>query len=231
MYLGARRVRRRGGVAAVLQQIEQGSQPRGSGADRRPVPAPRASEPVRRHEARSRAGATSCCSGWPTRATSRRREADDAKLKPIVTRGQPNQPPGIAPFFVEEVRKHLEQQYGAKVLYESGLRGDDDARCQAAGDREPLARTRPAGARQAAWLPASRSATSSPSGTRSRVTGRALERGRWRPATSSPPWSSPRPKSGAARLRIGAYQADLARDGISRGRAARRRRPCSSRAI
>src|SRR5499425_1395669 len=48
-------------------------------------------------------------------------QADEAKNKPIVTRGQPNQPPGIAPFFVEEVRKHLEKQYGAKTLYEGGL--------------------------------------------------------------------------------------------------------------
>src|SRR5260370_25337484 len=48
-------------------------------------------------------------------------EADAAKKRPIVTQGQPNQPPGIAPFFVEEVRKHLEKQYGAKVLYENGL--------------------------------------------------------------------------------------------------------------
>src|ERR1700680_4387046 len=48
-------------------------------------------------------------------------QADAAKQKPIVTRGQPNQPPGIAPFFVEEVRKHLEREYGAKVLYEKGL--------------------------------------------------------------------------------------------------------------
>src|SRR4051812_28589432 len=48
-------------------------------------------------------------------------EADAAKQKPIVTRGQPNQPPGIAPYFVEEVRKHLEKEYGAKVLYENGL--------------------------------------------------------------------------------------------------------------
>src|SRR5207344_523721 len=47
--------------------------------------------------------------------------ADEAKRKPIITRGQPNQPRGIAPFFVEEVRKHLERQYGAKVLYENGL--------------------------------------------------------------------------------------------------------------
>src|SRR5919204_1926408 len=48
-------------------------------------------------------------------------QADEAKKKPIVTRGAPNQPPGIAPFFVEEVRKHLERQYGAKTLYENGL--------------------------------------------------------------------------------------------------------------
>ena len=48
-------------------------------------------------------------------------QADAAKQTPIVTRGQPNQAPGIAPFFVEEVRKHLEKQYGAKKLYEDGL--------------------------------------------------------------------------------------------------------------
>jgi len=48
-------------------------------------------------------------------------DASAAKSRPIVTRGQPNQPPGIAPFFVEEVRQHLEQQYGAKMLYEGGL--------------------------------------------------------------------------------------------------------------
>src|SRR6185436_6041704 len=48
-------------------------------------------------------------------------QADAARQTPIVTRGAPNQPPGVAPFFVEEVRKHLEKQYGAKTLYENGL--------------------------------------------------------------------------------------------------------------
>jgi penicillin-binding protein 1A len=48
-------------------------------------------------------------------------QADEAKQKPIVTRGQPTQPPGVAPYFVEEVRKYLERQYGAKALYESGM--------------------------------------------------------------------------------------------------------------
>src|SRR6185295_16360609 len=64
-------------------------------------------------------------------------QADAAKQKPVVTRGQPNQPPGIAPFFVEEVRKRLERQYGAKVLYENGLsvRTTLDATMQEAANR------------------------------------------------------------------------------------------------
>jgi len=48
-------------------------------------------------------------------------EADAAKQHPIIVRGQPQQPRSVAPYFVEEVRKHLEQRYGAKALYESGL--------------------------------------------------------------------------------------------------------------
>ena len=48
-------------------------------------------------------------------------EADTAKQQPIVVRGQPQQPRSVAPYFVEEVRKHLEMRYGAKALYESGL--------------------------------------------------------------------------------------------------------------
>ena len=74
-----RRLRRRGRVAALLPEVEQAADARGSGADRRHLPDARAPEPVRRHEARDRAAATSCCSAWPTSATSRRREADAAK--------------------------------------------------------------------------------------------------------------------------------------------------------
>jgi penicillin-binding protein 1A len=47
--------------------------------------------------------------------------ADTAKTRPVVVHGQPQQPRSVAPFFVEEVRKHLEDQYGAKALYEHGL--------------------------------------------------------------------------------------------------------------
>jgi penicillin-binding protein 1A len=48
-------------------------------------------------------------------------EADAAKERPILLRDQPQQPRSVAPYFVEEVRKHLEQRYGAKALYENGL--------------------------------------------------------------------------------------------------------------
>ncbi len=48
-------------------------------------------------------------------------EADAAKKKPIVLRGEPTAQPSVAPYFLEEVRKELEARYGAKALYENGL--------------------------------------------------------------------------------------------------------------
>jgi penicillin-binding protein 1A len=48
-------------------------------------------------------------------------ELETARAAPIVLKGQPQPDRSIAPFYLEEVRKHLERQYGAKALYESGL--------------------------------------------------------------------------------------------------------------
>ena len=48
-------------------------------------------------------------------------EAEAAKTAAIVVRGQPQPQASYAPFFLEEVRKYLERQYGAQALYESGL--------------------------------------------------------------------------------------------------------------
>jgi penicillin-binding protein 1A len=48
-------------------------------------------------------------------------QAETANKTPITLAGQPKQPQSIAPFFLEEIRKYLERQYGAKALYESGL--------------------------------------------------------------------------------------------------------------
>ena len=54
--------------------------------------------------------------GFVTRA-----RAEEAKAKPIVVRSEPDQQQSTAPYFLEEVRKHLEARYGGKRLYESGL--------------------------------------------------------------------------------------------------------------
>ena len=64
-------------------------------------------------------------------------QADASKKKPIVTRGQPQPVRSVAPFFTEEVRKYLEQKYGAKALYESGLSVQTgiDIRLQRAANR------------------------------------------------------------------------------------------------
>lgn len=48
--------------------------------------------------------------------------AQEAKERPIVLQGQPTPARSIAPYFVEDIRKGLEQKYGAKALYEAGLR-------------------------------------------------------------------------------------------------------------
>jgi penicillin-binding protein 1A len=50
-----------------------------------------------------------------------REQAEAAKKRPVVVRGEPTPPPSIAPYFLEEVRKQLEARYGAKALYEGGL--------------------------------------------------------------------------------------------------------------
>jgi penicillin-binding protein 1A len=64
-------------------------------------------------------------------------EADAARKKPIVTRGEPTGPQSIAPYFLEEVRKEMEQRYGAKQLYENGLSIQTglDTRLQEAANR------------------------------------------------------------------------------------------------
>jgi len=48
-------------------------------------------------------------------------EATAAKTRPIVTHGDPGRDNSFAPYYLEEVRKHLEAKYGAQQLYESGL--------------------------------------------------------------------------------------------------------------
>ena len=48
-------------------------------------------------------------------------DAEAAKKTPIVVRGAPRPEPSIAPYFVEAIRIHLEEQYTAKKVFEGGL--------------------------------------------------------------------------------------------------------------
>src|SRR6267154_1739073 len=137
--------------------------------------------------------------------------ADAAKQKPIVTRGQPNQPPGVAPFFVEEVRKHLERQYGAKVLYENGLTVTTtlDAKLQELGNRAIEHGLRAYDKRHG-WRKPTRSVFAE------KQTIETARDDRWtRPILAGdvvPAVVVTAPKTGVARLRVGKYHADLARD-------------------
>ena len=141
-------------------------------------------------------------------------EADAAKQRPIVTRGQPNQPPGIAPYFVEEVRKHLEKQYGAKVLYENGLNVTTtlDAKLQDLANKA-LERGLRAYDKRHGWRRPLRNVIEerhTVDGFRSERWTRALAPGDIVPAVVVTA-----PKTGSARLRIGSVHADLDKAGYA----------------
>ena len=61
-------------------------------------------------------------------------EADAAKATPIVLAQRTVHSNSIAPYFIEEIRQHLEQEYGVERLYKEGLTVHTtlDARLQAA---------------------------------------------------------------------------------------------------
>ncbi len=48
-------------------------------------------------------------------------DATAAKARPIVLRGERAPERSLAPYFGEDIRKQLEQRYGAKAIYEAGL--------------------------------------------------------------------------------------------------------------
>jgi penicillin-binding protein 1A len=141
-------------------------------------------------------------------------EADAAKQRPIVTRGQPNQPPGIAPFFVEEVRKHLEKEYGAKMLYENGLavRTTLDTALQENANKS-LEHGLRAYDKRHGWRRPLRNVVAE------KHTIEGFKEERWnRPMAAGdivPAIVVTAPRTGAARLRIGGYHADLDRPGYA----------------
>ncbi len=141
-------------------------------------------------------------------------QADAAKQKPIVTRGAPTQPPGIAPFFVEEVRKHLEREYGAKALYENGLAATTtlDPSLQELANKSIEHGLRAYDKRHG-W----RKPTRNVAAENHTIEGYKDER--WNrpiaPGDVVPAVVVTAPKTGAAHLRIGSYHADLERAGYT----------------
>ncbi len=79
--------------------------------------------------------------------------AAEAKTRPIVTRGDPARESSFAPYYVEEVRKHLEARYGAQQLYESGLTVTTPSTRGCSGS--PLVRSTPACGASTSAAPAS----------------------------------------------------------------------------
>ncbi|MES1256201.1 MAG: PBP1A family penicillin-binding protein [Acidobacteriota bacterium] len=141
-------------------------------------------------------------------------QADAAKKAPVVTEGQPTQPPGLAPFFVEEVRKHLERQYGAKVLYENGLSVTTtlDPRLQDLANRAIEQGLRRYDKRHG-WRAPARNVLAE------HHTVEAFKDERWnRPilvGDTVPAVVMTAPKTGPARVRLGPLHADLAREGYA----------------
>jgi penicillin-binding protein 1A len=48
-------------------------------------------------------------------------QAREAAERPLVLKGQPTPERSMAPYFVEDIRKHLENRYGADALYQAGF--------------------------------------------------------------------------------------------------------------
>ncbi len=135
------------------------------------------------------------------------------KDKPVIVAGDPTGEGSVAPYFLEEVRKHLEAKYGAKALYESGLTVKTGARRQAAAGREQGGRPRPAPRRQAPRLSQAAPQRHRRSARRSTASRSIAGRGASAKATSSPRScaASPTPPRSCASAQL---SAELTRAGM-----------------
>ena len=146
-------------------------------------------------------------------------QADASKSKPVVVREQPpqQQARSVAPYFLEEVRKHLESRYGAKQLYESGLtvKTTLDVRLQEAANRAIAHGLRDLDKRHGYRRPNRNVVAQGHSieGFKDDRWSRPMAVGDVVPAVVSA-IGKPAPPA-AARLRIGRYHADLAKDGFA----------------
>jgi penicillin-binding protein 1A len=138
-----------------------------------------------------------------------REEADAAAARPLVVQGQATPDRSIAPYFVEEIRKDLEEKFTADELYQAGFQVQStlDAELQEAANLALDQGLRRIDKRRSGYRRPARNITSE---------GHALDR------FTMPRWSQPilegdvvpavvmdAPRGGAARIRIGAHELDL----------------------
>jgi penicillin-binding protein 1A len=145
-------------------------------------------------------------------------QATEAKNKPIVVRGQPPslQARSIAPYFLEEIRQHLEARYGAKQLYESGLTVTTtlDIRLQEAANRAVAQGLRQLDKRRGFRKPRRNVVAEG-------KTVEAFKDDRWSRAMSTGDVvpavvaAVGKPAATSARLRMGRFSADLTKEGFA----------------
>ena len=119
-----------------------------------------------------------------------RQAAEEAASKPIVLRGQNTTERSFAAYFVEDIRKTLEQRFGAAALYETGLQVQTTLDVGSAACGRTRGRPRPAPRGQTARrLPqAARRRCAAANATPATYSPRPLVAGPSSPATSCRRW-------------------------------------------
>jgi penicillin-binding protein 1A len=136
-----------------------------------------------------------------------REEAEAAAARPLVVHGQATPDRSIAPYFVEEIRKDLEEKFTADELYQAGfqVRTTLDAELQEAANRALDQGLRRIDKKRNAYRKPARNVLSE---------GHALDR------FTTPRWTQPMLEgdvvpavvtavTGSPRIRVGAYELDL----------------------
>jgi penicillin-binding protein 1A len=145
-----------------------------------------------------------------------REAAEAAAKKPIVLRGQPAADErAFAAYFVEDIRKNLEQRFGAAALYETGLQVQTtlDVELQRAAERAVDRGLRRLDKRRSGYRKPKLNVTAA------KATPETYSSPRWRQAIAPgdvvPAVVMSLPKGGAPRIRIATTELDLPRSGYA----------------